>query len=127
MVGVYPQEARLENAFSLEKGSLRRGLAGRDGPVDLLPVEPDDHPVSDEQRGCCQRAPPPQLVDRARRLADVDLLELPSLARQILCRLVAGRSPGLRVDLDHRWEYNPAAVSCKADFTGGRGGGRTDR
>jgi hypothetical protein len=69
--------------------------------VNLLAVKADHKLFADYQRRSCSNPKPPQLVDGARRLANVDFLEFPSSARQILCRMMAGCSTRLCVYFDH--------------------------
>ena len=70
-------------------------------PIDRITVESHDDRFTDDQCGSGQNAEALQFRDRPRRLTDVDLIELPAFSGQILCRPMAGRSPGLGIDLDH--------------------------
>lgn len=71
------------------------------GVIDCIAIEPHNQLLADHERRGRLNSEPLQLLNSARRLPDIDLLEWPSLFRQILCRLMAGRSAGLGINLDH--------------------------
>ena len=76
-----------------------------------LAVEADYDLVADNGGRRRLRAEPDQLVHVALVLGDIFFGELDAAARQKLCLLVAGRSPGLRVD--HHFGFGHARLlSC---------------